>query len=78
MKGILGIRYLHHLALLVRGIYLLCQEDISPDELVEAEDILSQFYQQMDKLYGELKTFLYMIRLINLDNSCNHTSYSNL
>ncbi len=53
MKDIMDDSYLQHLALLVRGTYVLCQDCISPEELGEAKDALQAFYRQMEELYGK-------------------------
>ena len=53
LKGILPPRYFTHLALLVRGMYILCQDDIPPHELQEADTKLTCFYKGLSSHYGK-------------------------
>ena len=52
MKGILSDELFNHYALLVGGIYLLCQESISPADLRKAEMLLVHFVEMFDVYYG--------------------------
>lgn len=52
MKGILSDELFNHYALLVGGIYLLCQESISPYDLKKAEMLLAHFVEMVDVYYG--------------------------
>jgi len=52
MKGILSDDLFNHYALLVGGIYLLCQESISPADLKKAEMLLAHFVEMFDVYYG--------------------------
>lgn len=52
MKGILSDELFNHYALLVGGIYLLCQESISPADLRKAEMLLAHFVEMFDVYYG--------------------------
>lgn len=52
MKGILSDELFNHYALLVGGIYLLCQESISPADLRKAEMLLTHFVEMFDVYYG--------------------------
>ena len=52
MKGILPDELFDHYALLVGGIYLLCQESISQADLRKAEILLAHFVEMFDVFYG--------------------------
>lgn len=52
MKGILSDELFDHYALLVGGIYLLCQESISQADLRKAEILLAHFVEMFDVFYG--------------------------
>lgn len=52
MKGILSYKLFNHYALLVGGIYLLCQETISPADLRKAEMLLAHSVEMFNVYYG--------------------------
>ena len=45
--------YLQHLACLVEGVYILLGDDITPDLLALAKDMLRNFYKKHQALYGD-------------------------
>ena len=52
LKGILSDELFNHYALLVGGIYLLCQESISPADLRKVQMLLTHFVKMFDVYYG--------------------------
>lgn len=52
LKGILSDEHFNQYALLVGGIYLLCQESISNADLRKAEMLLTHFVETFDVFYG--------------------------
>jgi len=50
---ILPQRYLEHFACLVEGVYILLGDNITPDLLDLARDLLSTFYKDHQLLYGD-------------------------
>ncbi len=66
MEGILPYIYHAHFALLVRGVYILSKNKITPEELQTAAHLLDIFYEKMDKYYGE---FISMLVIFAIPNS---------
>lgn len=58
MKEILSDELFDHYALLVRGIYLLCQESISQADLRKAEILLAHFVEIFDVFYGMFQSWV--------------------
>ena len=50
---ILPEKYLHHFACLVEGVYILLGDNITPESLVLARDLLFRFYKDHQILYGD-------------------------
>lgn len=50
---ILPQRYLEHFACMVEGVYILLGDNITPDLLAKARDLLSRFYRDHQVLYGD-------------------------
>ena len=50
---ILPQKYLEHFACLVEGVYILLGDNITPDLLALARDLLSRFYKDHQLLYGD-------------------------
>ena len=53
LEGVLPYIYHAHFALLVRGVYILSQSKITPEEMQIAAHLLDKFYEKMDVYYGE-------------------------
>ncbi|CAH3164698.1 unnamed protein product [Porites evermanni] len=66
MKGILSDELFDHYALLVRGIYLLCQESISQADLRKAEILLAHFVEIFDVFYAPRHLVLNVQNLLHL------------
>ncbi|CAN8023425.1 unnamed protein product [Ixodes persulcatus] len=53
VDGILPERYLNHFSLLVRGIFLLLQDEVSTADISDSTDCLVQFVVGVQFLYSE-------------------------
>jgi len=53
LEGILPMDFWEHYALLVEGIYLLLQSDITENDLVRAECCLKGFYELFTTFYSK-------------------------
>lgn len=71
MKGILSDELFNHYALLVGGIYLLCQESISPYDLKKAEMLLAHFVEMVDVYYAPRYLLLNVHNLLHLVEDVN-------
>lgn len=66
LTGYMKQKYLDHFALFVEGIYILLGDNISDSQMERAELVLTMFYNQFSKIYGENNCTL------NLHNACCH------
>lgn len=55
LKGVLPQKYVEHFSLLSSAIFILLKDNISADELDEAEDKLEQFVKKYEIFYGKIK-----------------------
>lgn len=66
LRGILPDLYLEHFCLLSEGIHILLKDHIDSDDLLRAEYLLENFYEEFSQLYGENSCGL------NVHNTCSH------
>eukprot|EP00105_Crassostrea_gigas_P038741 XP_019922889.1 PREDICTED: uncharacterized protein LOC105328585 [Crassostrea gigas] len=63
---ILDEKYFHHFASFVEGIYLLCTDCITPEDLEKSKILLSYFVHMFSSMYGERYVTLNMHSLLHL------------
>lgn len=69
LVGLLPIKYIHHFELLSASIYILLKEQISEDEINEAENMLNRFADEFEKYYGKQNVTMNVHLLRHITNA---------
>ncbi|CAN7996964.1 unnamed protein product, partial [Ixodes hexagonus] len=69
LDGILPQRYFKHFSLLVRGIFLLLQDKITPSDIAESTDCLVQFVVGVQFMYSEKEMTSNVHQVLHLSRS---------
>jgi len=64
LEGFLGKKYLAHLALLSKAIYLLSQKSVSPEDIQVARKLLTKYIKKFQKYFGKT-AMVYNIHLLS-------------
>lgn len=69
LSGILNMNYVHHFQLLSAAIYILLKEKVTHDEIAKAEEMLIEFADEFETLYGIDSTTMNIHLLRHIPNA---------
>lgn len=82
LKGFLPRKYFNHYKLLVEGVHILLQDEVTPDEINQSELLLLEYVYKTQEYYGKYEMTYNMHQLLHLAESVRrlgalwcHTSY---